>query len=218
MPWHLIVRVLFVLAVAYAAVLVRPFTAEVWTNAVVGALLGLVIIGVETRLREAASPTCSARSSAAPSASAWPRRSARRSSGPTPATTRVAFLHSFIARSCFPYLGLVIGARKGEWLEPARLVALFRDAGPQKRYRILDTSVIIDGRIADIVRDRLPRRHARHPAVRAQGAAARRRLGRLAQAQPRPARPRHPAEDPEDVGRRRHDLRHRLSARCAKST
>ena len=28
--------------------------------------------------------------------------------------------------------------------------ALFRDAGPQKRYRILDTSVIIDGRIADI--------------------------------------------------------------------
>ena len=43
-----------------------------------------------------------------------------------------------------------MGARKGEWLEPARLVGLFRDAGPQKRYRILDTSVIIDGRIADI--------------------------------------------------------------------
>ena len=45
---------------------------------------------------------------------------------------------------------MVIGARKGEWLEPARLVGLFRDAGPQKRYRILDTSVIIDGRIADV--------------------------------------------------------------------
>ena len=43
-----------------------------------------------------------------------------------------------------------MGARKGEWLEPARLVALFRDTGPQKRYRILDTSVIIDGRIADV--------------------------------------------------------------------
>ena len=43
-----------------------------------------------------------------------------------------------------------MGARKGEWLEPARLAALFRDAGPQKRYRILDTSVIIDGRIADV--------------------------------------------------------------------
>ena len=43
-----------------------------------------------------------------------------------------------------------MGARKGEWLEPQRLVGLFRDTGPQKRYRILDTSVIIDGRIADI--------------------------------------------------------------------
>ena len=61
------------------------------------------------------------------------------------------------------------------------------------------------------LRDRLPRRHARHPAVRAQGAAARRRLGRFDEAQPRPARPRHPAEDPEDVGPRRHDLGHRLS-------
>ena len=43
-----------------------------------------------------------------------------------------------------------MGARKGEWLEPARLVSLFRQAGPQRRYRILDTSVIIDGRIADV--------------------------------------------------------------------
>src|SRR5262245_63370862 len=43
-----------------------------------------------------------------------------------------------------------MGARKGEWLEPARLVSLFRDAGPPKRYRLLDTSVIIDGRIADV--------------------------------------------------------------------
>ena len=53
MPWHLIVRVLFILAVTYAAVLVRPFTADLALNAMVGALLGLIIIGVETRLREA---------------------------------------------------------------------------------------------------------------------------------------------------------------------
>ena len=63
--------------------------------------------------------------------------------------SRVVFVHSFILL-VFPYLGIVMGARKGEWLEPQRLVGLFRDAGPQKRYRILDTSVIIDGRIADI--------------------------------------------------------------------
>src|SRR5262249_59203078 len=62
---------------------------------------------------------------------------------------RVVFLHSFVLL-VFPYLGIVMGARKGEWLEPARLAALFRDVGPQKRYRILATSVIIDGRVAAI--------------------------------------------------------------------
>ena len=66
-----------------------------------------------------------------------------------PGDQRVAFLHSFILL-VFPYLGLVIGARKGEWLEPLRLIALFRETGPAKRYKILDTSVIIDGRIADV--------------------------------------------------------------------
>jgi len=49
-----------------------------------------------------------------------------------------------------PYLGLVIGGRRGEWLEPARLMTLFRASGPQRHYKILDTSVIIDGRIADL--------------------------------------------------------------------
>ena len=66
-----------------------------------------------------------------------------------PGDQRVAFLHSYVLL-LLPYLGLVIGGRKGEWLEPARLIGLFRAAGPQRRYKILDTSVIIDGRIADI--------------------------------------------------------------------
>ena len=48
------------------------------------------------------------------------------------------------------YLGLVIGGRHGEWLEPTRLITLFRAAGPERRYKVLDTSVIIDGRIADV--------------------------------------------------------------------
>jgi uncharacterized protein YacL len=65
-------------------------------------------------------------------------------------STKVRFLHGLIIL-VLPYLGLVLGARKGEWLEPAKFLSLFRDARPQKRYRILDTSVIIDGRVADIV-------------------------------------------------------------------
>ena len=49
-----------------------------------------------------------------------------------------------------PYLGLMLGGKNGEWLEPARFLTLFRAVGPERRYKILDTSVIIDGRIADV--------------------------------------------------------------------
>jgi len=48
------------------------------------------------------------------------------------------------------YMGLVVGATKGEWFEPARMIAAFRDTSRLQHYKILDTSVIIDGRIADI--------------------------------------------------------------------
>jgi len=62
---------------------------------------------------------------------------------------RVEFLHSFTL-IVLPYLGVVLGAKHGEWLEPSRLLTLFRSAAPQRRYKVLDTSVIIDGRIADV--------------------------------------------------------------------
>jgi uncharacterized protein YacL len=62
---------------------------------------------------------------------------------------QVEFLHGFVL-IVLPYLGLVLGAKNGEWLEPARLVSLFRTVGPERRYKVLDTSVIIDGRIADV--------------------------------------------------------------------
>jgi uncharacterized protein YacL len=48
------------------------------------------------------------------------------------------------------YIGVVIGARRGEWFEPARVIAAFKDASRLHQYKVLDTSVIIDGRIADI--------------------------------------------------------------------
>ena len=66
------------------------------------------------------------------------------------ADPRVIFLHTLILL-VLPYIGLVLGAKSGEWLKPARLVGVFQpQTQSQRRYRILDTSVIIDGRIADI--------------------------------------------------------------------
>jgi uncharacterized protein YacL len=49
------------------------------------------------------------------------------------------------------YIGLLVGASKGDLLNPAALGTLFNHEKPtRKTAKVLDTSVIIDGRIADI--------------------------------------------------------------------
>ena len=48
------------------------------------------------------------------------------------------------------YVGLVSGANKGEYLDLSALGGIFSDRNARKAYKILDTSVIIDGRVADI--------------------------------------------------------------------
>jgi uncharacterized protein YacL len=49
------------------------------------------------------------------------------------------------------YVGLVLGANKGDFLNLSALGGLFTsDVKPKKNFKILDTSVIIDGRVADI--------------------------------------------------------------------
>ena len=48
------------------------------------------------------------------------------------------------------YLGLVVGAKQGEWVTKDAVKALFREDAAVSRHKVLDTSVIIDGRISDI--------------------------------------------------------------------
>src|SRR5512137_1040419 len=49
----------------------------------------------------------------------------------------------------FGYLGVTIGIREGERFNPANIKKLFR-SGSEENIKIMDTSVIIDGRIADV--------------------------------------------------------------------
>ncbi len=49
-----------------------------------------------------------------------------------------------------PYIGLLIGTKKPEWLEPAHLASLFKEKRVSRSQKVIDTSVIIDGRIADL--------------------------------------------------------------------
>ncbi|HXG87852.1 MAG TPA: PIN domain-containing protein [Vicinamibacterales bacterium] len=149
MAWFLLARLLFTGAVAYTAFLLRPVGPDPLTNVVFGLGLAGVAVIFEWLLRDLALTNLLgallggaigvALAVAVGAALFWTNHQDQ----------RVAFLHGFLLL-LLPYLGLVIGGRKGEWLEPARLVGLFRASGPQRRYKILDTSVIIDGRIADL--------------------------------------------------------------------
>src|SRR6476646_9639345 len=149
MVWFVLVRVLFIWAVTYAATVTRPFSVNMPLTTVIGAALGVLIIWIESRLRSAEVTDVFGALIGGAIGLGLAKTIGAALFWADTTDNRVVFLHSFILL-VFPYLGILMGARKGEWLEPARLVSLFRNAGPTKRYRILDTSVIIDGRIADV--------------------------------------------------------------------
>ena len=48
------------------------------------------------------------------------------------------------------YIGLMVGAAKGDYLDLSALGGIFSDKATRRDVKILDTSVIIDGRIADV--------------------------------------------------------------------
>src|SRR5664279_2694565 len=149
MGWFALARIVFIAIVAYAAALLLPLPVGLLANVAFALALGGLVVFFESRLRETAVTRvfgaligCAIGLGIAhliTSGLFWADNGDR----------RVEFLHSFVL-IVLPYLGLVLGGKHGEWLEPARLVTLFRAAGPQRRYKILDTSVIIDGRIADV--------------------------------------------------------------------
>ena len=149
MAWFALARVLFVAAVGYSAFQLHPLVGDPLPNLAFGLAVGVLFIAVEVSLKNisvthligaliggaiglGAAKTIGA-------ALYWANLS----------DARVVFLHSLILLG-LPYLGLALGARRGDFLEPSHLIGLFRASGPRRRYKILDTSVIIDGRISDI--------------------------------------------------------------------
>jgi uncharacterized protein YacL len=149
MAWFIFVRLAFIGAVASSAFMLRPVGPDPVVNVGLGIALAVLAIAVEWQLR--GTPVTQLLGAFLGGAVGL-----LLAKGLSEALfwidhrdERVAFLHSFILL-IFPYYGMIIGARKGEWLEPSRLMTLFRAAGPDRHYKILDTSVIIDGRVADL--------------------------------------------------------------------
>ncbi len=154
MAWFILARALLVVAVASAAAVFVPLPGGPVVNAAAGAAVAGIIILAERALRSAA-PTSLlggiiggavglVLGRALASAIPWPVLPG------APGGSLGAFAHTALVLA-FVYLGLVFGVAYGEWLRPTKLMTLFRTTGgPQRRYKILDTSVIIDGRVADI--------------------------------------------------------------------
>ena len=149
MAWFVLARGLFFLLVAYAAAVLRPLSFGVPANIAFGLVLAGIVVLFESRLRE----TAITRVLGSLIGCAIGLLIARIITGglfwADSADRRIQFLHSFVL-IMLPYIGLVVGGKHGEWLEPSRLVGLFRADGSEHHYKILDTSVIIDGRIADV--------------------------------------------------------------------
>jgi uncharacterized protein YacL len=143
-------RALFILTVVYTASAIMPIAGHPVASGVLGFGLAIAIVAAEARLRDAA-VTRLLGGLLGLAVGLWLARTIVGAlSWSNTSNTQVQFLHGLIV-AVLPFLGMMLGARRGEWLEPAKFVSLFKDARPQRRYRILDTSAIIDGRIADIV-------------------------------------------------------------------
>ncbi|HWB84885.1 MAG TPA: PIN domain-containing protein [Bryobacteraceae bacterium] len=141
-----IVRSVFVLVLTISAYALHPFHTAQWLAALCGLILGLSIILFEIRLE---------------------RVSLKRLIGGAVGSVLGifgAFLMSLVLAKATPepflqvcvllwmaYIGLVVGAKKGDMLNLSALGGIFGgEKSSKKSFKILDTSVIIDGRIADI--------------------------------------------------------------------
>jgi uncharacterized protein YacL len=145
-----VVRFLLVLIITVTCYLTDPFDLPAKLDAGVGAFIGLGIVLFEWRLRRVSLKRLmgAAVGSVLGIFGAYLFSLVIRSSiaaGPTQSFLQI------LVMLLMAYVGLVVGANKGDLLNLAALGGVFGgEKQGKKSYKILDTSVIIDGRIADI--------------------------------------------------------------------
>ena len=145
-----LIRVLFVLITTLASYELQPLGLDRWPSAGIGVLFGVAVILFEIRLRQVSLKRLigAVIGSVSGIIGAYLFSLVIRNSiapGPTQ-----SFLQLFVML-LMAYVGLIVGAGKGDLLNLSALGGLFGGEKQSRRsYKILDTSVIIDGRIADI--------------------------------------------------------------------
>ena len=147
-----VVRFLFVLIVSATCYLIQPFDLPSKLHAgIVGTIIGVAIVLFEWKLRSISLKRLigAAIGSVLGIFGAYLFALVIRNSLP-PGHTQ-SFLQ-LIVMLLMAYVGLIVGSNKGDLLNLSALGGVFGgEKQSKKSYKILDTSVIIDGRIADIV-------------------------------------------------------------------
>jgi uncharacterized protein YacL len=144
------VRLLFIVVVAATCFVLEPFGLTRPVDAGVGAGIGAAIVVFEWKLRTVSLKRLigAAVGSILGICGAYLFALVIRSS--VPAGSTQSFLQ-ILVMLLMAYVGLSVGANKGDLLNLAALGGVFGgEKQGKKSYKILDTSVIIDGRIADI--------------------------------------------------------------------
>ncbi len=147
-----ILRALFVLLLATAGWFLRPFDLPEQIGAAVGLGFGLAIVLFEIQVRKTTLKRLfgAAFGSLLGIVGAYLVSLILARAFPANSTT-LSFLQVLLLL-WMGYVGLVVGASKGDMLNLGALGGLFGgEQTSNQSFKILDTSVIIDGRIADIV-------------------------------------------------------------------
>jgi uncharacterized protein YacL len=146
----ILVRCIFIAFVAFTCYLIHPFGLSPKLDAGVGAVVGLAIVVFEWRLLRVSLKRLigAAIGSILGILGAYLFALVIRNSL---ADSSLRSFLQIMVMLLMAYVGLVVGANKGDLLNLAALGGVFGgEKQLKKSYKILDTSVIIDGRIADI--------------------------------------------------------------------
>jgi uncharacterized protein YacL len=145
--WLVLVRVFVLVLLAHSGYVYAPFPSQRWIGLLLGVGAALGLMALERRLQAVPGHNMLG----ALVGGVVGLSGARLVWGALDGLDIVGehFVHALVV-VFLGYMGVVIGGQKGEWFEPARMIAAFRDESRLHQYKVLDTSVIIDGRIADI--------------------------------------------------------------------
>ena len=151
MSWEMTgIRIIFVFVIIAASFQLHPFGLSKPLAALLGAALGVFFILFEMRLERASLK----RLIGAAAGSIFGILGALMISYLLSITALDKVSLSFLQVTLLllmAYVGLVLGANKGDLLNLSALGGLFSaEVKPKRNFKILDTSVIIDGRVADV--------------------------------------------------------------------